>query len=250
MYMKSEINLRESIERNTFRANLSAWLIVAGVVVEIVQAVFARQIGNTLPDAMIALGIAGEILFDRNAARAAGTLQQQSDERIAELNAAVEQERLARVMIEKRLLDRRLYGDRCDRVTSALKEYARLPGDIPIPQVADILRFGMSYETTVLVEDIVTAITAADWCLTHEGRFPGLSVRGVDIMPTVDARSNEVAAMMVRVLTEAGIFCELSERRLAIGQPVPGIMTKRAPGNPQQAWDSRVTILVGDHPWR
>jgi hypothetical protein len=83
--------LRDDVERNESRSKWAAWVLVAGLVVEVALA-FNFSEGKTplenwspvLADIMVALGVFGEIHFSGKAARAQKALQSISDGKLAE----------------------------------------------------------------------------------------------------------------------------------------------------------------------
>jgi hypothetical protein len=86
--------LREAVSKNEARAEWGGAAVVFGLVVEVVLTAAYRHgesiigaWGPVFADALIALGVAAEILFARKARSKAETLQRRSDEKVAEANA-------------------------------------------------------------------------------------------------------------------------------------------------------------------
>jgi hypothetical protein len=83
--------LRDDVERNEARSKWAAWVLVAGLVIEVVLA-FNFSEGKTplehwspvLADIMVALGVFGEIHFSGKAARAQKALQSIIDGKLTE----------------------------------------------------------------------------------------------------------------------------------------------------------------------
>jgi|GEM_PF-3152565 len=243
-----ESQLRASVDRNEFRANLSAWLIVAGVVVEIVVAVLNKHLGTTLPDTMIALGIAGELLFAARASRAASDLRAISDERIAELTEKGEQERLARVKIEARLAKRSLSQEQQGVFTSRMSEWAKLPGTDKQQSVSVFPTSGL-HEAANLANEIAVALEQAGWAV---GRHPvtylpagwTIFVTGVGILTSSNPRGIAVAQSIADALNEQGVETTLLPEKRG-GCEEQGMTQELIDAAP---WCSAVSVLVGDHP--
>ena len=86
--------LRNSISLNETLAEWGGAAVVFGLIVEVVLTatyrhgeLFVEAWGPVLADALIALGVAAEVLFSRRARSKAETLQRLSDEKIAEAKA-------------------------------------------------------------------------------------------------------------------------------------------------------------------
>jgi hypothetical protein len=90
---EGDAELREAVSKNEVRAEWGGAAVVFGLIVEVVLTAAYRHgqsiiesWGPVFADALIALGVAAEILFARKARSRAETLQHRSDEKIAELN--------------------------------------------------------------------------------------------------------------------------------------------------------------------
>lgn len=124
----SEDELRTTVERNESRAHLSTFFIIIGLVVEIVLAAFSVEtptIKHWAPvaaDVLIVLGVAGEILFSRKAARSQKALQVHVDARVADaLNrAAAAQEELRKFRTPRVQL---LTAENRERLLAALSPF-------------------------------------------------------------------------------------------------------------------------------
>jgi hypothetical protein len=109
----------ESCERWGWRCGA---LVVIGLIAEVAIAwshpsynSFCERWGSVLADALVTIGVAGEILFSRMAFRRDKELKRRSDEKVAESNERAatalqraEEERHARIKLESQLLPREL----------------------------------------------------------------------------------------------------------------------------------------------
>lgn len=107
--------LREAISRNETFAEWGGAAVVFGLIVEVVLTSTYRHgesiieaWGPVFADALIALGVAAEIMFARKARARAEKLQQLSDEKIAEANERAAKADLARAELEDKLRPREL----------------------------------------------------------------------------------------------------------------------------------------------
>ena len=140
--------LREAVSKNEAWAEWGGAAVVVGLIVEVVLtsayrhgASFIEAWGPVFADALIALGVAAEILFARKARAKAESLQHRSDEKIAEANARAaeanriaEGERLARIKLETGLASRRLTSEQSAALTSAL---SAIKEQVPALQVSN-----------------------------------------------------------------------------------------------------------------
>src|ERR1019366_3858090 len=89
---KGHRSLAERIESLEGWADFSAWMIVVGLVVEVGLAAgvsdssFVNKWGLVASDALVAIGVAGEILFTRRARRLSAELQTESNKQVAAAN--------------------------------------------------------------------------------------------------------------------------------------------------------------------
>jgi hypothetical protein len=98
--MKNDSQLKADISNNETRAQYGAWLIVIGLVIEVVLTIalphgktFVENWGPVIATALIALGVYGEILFSGRASEAHKDLQLSTEGKLAEaLNRAANAE--------------------------------------------------------------------------------------------------------------------------------------------------------------
>jgi hypothetical protein len=128
-------SLESAIDKYDGRAEFFAWVVVIGVIVEYVPqaAIFLRKptwisFRDLIGGLLIALGVAGEILFGAIASRKQNQLRDLSNTIIADLDLRAETERRARVQIEqqmaRRTVSRLLSGDESTKLANALQPFA------------------------------------------------------------------------------------------------------------------------------
>lgn len=114
--MNDNRNAHLEAAANETRAKYCGWAVIAGLVVEVALAGIYREHGSVVEnwapvfaDALIALGVYGEILFSGRASRAEDELRRQSEERVAEANVRANEAQLALEQLKRevglRLLD-------------------------------------------------------------------------------------------------------------------------------------------------
>lgn len=128
MNEKTNPELREKIVRNESLSLWGGWLVVGGLVIEVLLTIAFRNKGSlistwgpTFADSLVALGVYGEIYFGRKSAEAHEILQRQSDENIAELNLRTEELRKINLELQKSVRGREITDQQRDRVVDAVK---------------------------------------------------------------------------------------------------------------------------------
>jgi len=155
-----ESQLRKAIDRNETRSHASAWVLVAGLVIEVVLAFRFSEghsaIENWTPvvaNALVALGVYGEIHFSGKAARAQKALQAIIEARLAE---ALDRASTAEMNLTKYLTPRRkLLAPHADRIAAELRQFERAKWDIGFGQGDG--------EQADIAWDIEALLAAAGW---------------------------------------------------------------------------------------
>lgn len=123
-----EKQLKEAVSKNETLAEWGGAAVVFGLVVEVVLTASYRHgdsiieaWGPVFADALIALGVAAEILFARKARSKAEALQRRSDERIAEANARAAEARERTAQVEKLTAWRRVSPEQHRQISDAVR---------------------------------------------------------------------------------------------------------------------------------
>src|SRR4051794_7849037 len=119
---------------NSHRALLAAYLLIAGLLVELINAVVWFEGAKTLAEIaavlLIVAGVWGEVFF-ANKARQAGDKQlAQYEARSAEADQKAKEAEFALAQLEARLAPRRLTQEGQNRIAERISEYAGIAGSI------------------------------------------------------------------------------------------------------------------------
>jgi hypothetical protein len=158
--------LREAVSKNEARAELGGVVVVIGLFLEVVLTAAYRRgesiveaWGPVCVDALIALGVAAEILFARKARSKAEALQRRSDEKVAEANAraaeANKKANEAALELAKFRAPRELTQEQRDRIASKLKEFSGTQYDIAVHSITP--------EILSLVDTVEIILSSAGW---------------------------------------------------------------------------------------
>jgi hypothetical protein len=179
---------------NTKRSELFGWLLLAGLVVELLFAVFSEKSwtewGATLiSDAMIVIGVWGEIHFGRKARVAGDAAQEEAKARVAE--AELETEKL-----RSRFAWRRLELDRFEQLKADLRPDATVIG-ISTPT---------DPESATYADDIAAVLSSAGYEVRRQ--YSGMVPRyGVSISEEANA-----SRAIFESLRRAGVELEIRRR--------------------------------------
>lgn len=250
---------KDKYESNSRWAERSAYAILVGLAFEVIAVIFVSPKSTTLwftlviPNALIWIGVAGELLFGGRARSASDELSAEAQERIAqadaraaEANEKAEKERLARVKIEARLAPRHLTSDQQERIASRLSRWAILPGTDMRQSVA-VFPTTHVFESENLATLIANALTAAGWDVSRNEVHFGKPISGIGVW-LLAAKSNQrgaaVAADLWRVLTDEQIFTNLLPPR--DGCEELGTAPDLIEHDPAC---SQISVFVGDRPF-
>jgi hypothetical protein len=196
----------ERIETFENWADFAAWMVVVGVIVEAVLAAgvsdrpFVIKWGPTASDIMVALGVAGEILFTRRARTISSELQTESNEKIAAANeraaTAIQKAREAELALEKFKAPGRLSPNSQRKVTERIAPFKgqKLNVWVTDPSSTEVMGFW---------NDILVTLRDAEW--EYAAAVPiGLtrSVNGLllELDPDVSPRDRESGAVLCAAL--------------------------------------------------
>lgn len=130
----TDSELEESESACEYLAVRSAWLVIFGLVLEVIEALlffkshpFIERWGAVVADTLVAVGVIGEVYFSVKGAKYSSELRRRSDIKLAEAtdkasvaNQKVEEAQLARVKLEGQLAPRLLTKEQYE-VFQALK---------------------------------------------------------------------------------------------------------------------------------
>jgi hypothetical protein len=164
MNEKTNAELGEEISRNETRSEFGAWVIMVGLVIEVILAIafrsnksFIENWAPVLADCLIPLGVYCEIHFGRRVKTAAEELQRLSDETIAEATAQAAEANAraseAQLALEKYKAPRRLTAETCSQITDKLKPFAKTM----------FVMSAVGPEPIDLAIDTANALIAAGW---------------------------------------------------------------------------------------
>jgi hypothetical protein len=190
--------LREAVAKNESRAQWGGAAVVFGLVIEVVLAAtyphgksIIEEWGPVVADALVALGVAAEILFAAKARSKAEALQRLSDEKVSEANAraAEANQKAQEAILELAELraPRALTPEQRGRIVDKLKPFSGTEYDIAVNSIdPEVLNF------VFIVELILSTagLTELNWqgpltaqVLTREGRpFINLSASVTNVM--------------------------------------------------------------------
>jgi hypothetical protein len=169
---KTEQELRSDFDRYSEREHWSAWLIVAALVMEAYAAWYFSTPDRPwyettfliAANLAIAAGVYGEIRFGRKADAVGETLQQISNEKVAEANAraaeASQKVQEAMLALARLTTPRTLTPERRERMTEVLKSFAGTPFDFAVQPEP---------EPVALMDQIADALVAAGWIWQPSG---------------------------------------------------------------------------------
>jgi hypothetical protein len=262
----------DAIERASSSCERWEWgfagLVVFAVAAELVLAIvhppydsWWNRWGSAVADALIALGIIGEVLFGRMDGRYQTELRKRSNDRLAQVefdngflqeSAARANERaaealqkaadadLARVKIEERLAHRTLSNEQFEIVVGRIKEFSGTP-------VSVVIRAPESIEITLAANLLIHVVSTAGWRVVTGVRIDrGPLVVGVPI-GAIGAQPAKAGRALAEALREAGIaarfdrgIVNLMSRFIGTGDP-PIVL-------PRGDDPSVVTVVVGIKP--
>lgn len=237
----SENELRELSEAYSTLGEVSAYAVVAGVALELVAAFVPLKpsFQAAIPDALILIGVAGEVLSGsrlRIASEALGRFAEQriaeANLRAAEANEKAENERLARAQLEAKFAARRLSPEQTEQLVQVLSQFAADAKARPTASVTTLFPQA-TLEATMFAGDIASAFTKAGWWVKPlrdaalSANLTGL--QGVAVLPDETEIGGRATSALFKYFASAGI-------------PVMG--------HSSVSQTSLVTVLVGDHPHR
>jgi hypothetical protein len=212
-------------------ADWCAWLIVVGLVLEVALAAGAsdsavvNKWGLVGSDALVALGVAGEILFSRKARSLADSLQRESNEKIAEANRLAEEAHERTADIERITAFRRISHEQLEKIREALRG---LTGQI------DLLiehQYGDT-EAFVYARDLAATFWNVAKVRSIPNSFVGMTAFGLFVAasPSMDIE------VIAQALTDAGIAFSRMHNDLSThlprNEPVPNLYIFVAPKPP------------------
>jgi hypothetical protein len=176
---KSDQELEAEVDRFERYATVCGWGVVFGVIAEYVPRII--EVSNagtfwTLQTAkelaggiLIAIGVAGEVLFSKMASLRQVQLSARKDEKVAQLDAVAKQADLARFEIEKQLTETKiellkLQEKMADRIISL--EQANNIVDVLLPfngQSVDVFLYGQTPEIFKLASMIRAVFHFSKW---------------------------------------------------------------------------------------
>jgi hypothetical protein len=196
--------------------------------------------GKIVAGLLVAIGVAGEFLGDfiaRPIIKRRDDAQKAEIARLnkeaAELNKQAEDERAARLELERKIAARRLTGEQQARIASELGSLAG--------QHATVV-FNDSFEAAAFASQIESALKSAKWVtrlspLTPSSGLPVVS--GVLIMTEPPDRSIAAGAALLAALRKQ----EVKAATLPFDRPNADQFRRST--DPE---DSRVLVIVGSHP--
>lgn len=221
----SDHELEKSERRFGLWETVCGWAVAVGVVLEYGPKFMAFVHGPTWEGfrdlsggLLIAIGVAGEIIFASAAASKRDKLRDRNVLRVAELNRKAEQERLARVRIEESLVklkaSRTLNKDQVERITEKLRPFAGSPFDMYVSSDPD---------SVALMHQLKDAITAAGWNITPA---PGpILVDEIAALITYSGVCIEIAQDYLQQLEPAAVYARealLAEGIATCANATPG----------------------------
>lgn len=247
---KTDDQIRSDIGRNESSAEWGAGAVFAGLILEVILALVkslgfessfeatlrirwaaVENWGAVVADSLIALGVAGEVLFSRKARIGSDELTRRSDEKVAEANArAAEANRLASTAaleLAKFRAARNLSKEPAARVTEAMRKFGA--GQIAMQFAVAVSDFDQ--EQIWFASVLINCLTEANWKVARwpwftEGRtefnvylaspasisIGELAVSNVSIASSVsNARTNVAARALVEILQSEGIEASLDD---------------------------------------
>jgi hypothetical protein len=163
-------------------SSCESWAIVSGLLVVfglIVEAIIAfvhpsydSPVGTWTPfiaDTLVALGVAGEVLFSMMSSRRHNELRVRSNTNLAdaitqagEANQKAEEAQLARLELEKSLSSRRLTGEQSSKLTSALSGVKAQIPELQISRLGDKESHDFANDIIESVEEPRISVEIAD----------------------------------------------------------------------------------------
>ncbi len=127
--------LKERISKNRGRSHKCGWMVIAGLIIEVILAIVFRKDSWWLEvwspvfaDFLVALGVFGEIHFASEASKDEDKLQRESEEKVAELNTrakeAEERSIQAQLELEKFKVPRSISVELRNRIVEQMKQFA------------------------------------------------------------------------------------------------------------------------------
>jgi hypothetical protein len=179
-------------------ADLSAWLIVGGLALEVLEATrFFDSImlivrwGAATFNALVMLGVAGEILFARKARSLSERLRRSSDERIAEAELAAEKLRTRTIALLRSGAPRVI----SDGAFEAVKPFGAFRFELAFTNEIDL-----DPEALALGHQIFSLLARADWSITKttNDALVGREVRMFAMLPVVGGVAWDAAKALRR----------------------------------------------------
>jgi hypothetical protein len=228
-------------------ADRVALLIVLGLAIDI-AAVFIFQRPflwegalAVVANLLIALGVWGELWFARRAREAGDAIVAEAkaraataNERTAELELTLENERLARVRIERELAPRYLSAEQYERITEKIRPFAGTPFSL-----------GADLTAEPMFVDMIAALLslAGRWELRHspypdeskEGPQLGeaLAVQGIAILYKYESPKKDEWHAAARALDAAlnaeGIHCAISPAQPRLADIIHVVIGRKPP---------------------
>jgi hypothetical protein len=158
--MKTDSQLKVDISKNEGRAKFGAWLIIGGLVIEVILAIVFPSgktfIENWAPvgaTALIAIGVYVEILFSGKAGEAHKDLQISTETKLTD--ALTRAEKTEQELITLKTPRRRLFAGKTAELSAALQSFTNVAFDIGVgPNDGEVADF---------IWDIEDALRAAGW---------------------------------------------------------------------------------------
>jgi hypothetical protein len=207
---KSDQGLERSEKRFGFWENVCGLGVVAGVGLEygpklifFIHAPTWENFVNLSGGLLIALGVAGEVLFASLAAGKRDQLRDRNIRRVAELNLQAEQERLARVRIEQSIAMRNLSGAQRAALIEGLSAFSENPSKVIV-----VPRLNEDFESFRFCGLLTSALQAAglrtNW-LPSGNFMQAPIVQGLYALATPDSESQQLCAGIATSLITIGV---------------------------------------------
>jgi hypothetical protein len=245
--------LDRKASRYSLLETIAACSVIAGIVAETWDEFFKLF---SQPNAMVArvaiggfvvaVGIALEVWFASRASSSERKIRDWYALRVAELNLAAEQERRARVAIEAKLTPRRLSLDQQSSITTRLSSLAKVSDTIW--QDVSVGPLPLTFEAGMLAEDIVSALTKAEWRVRQNTPTFGLpitAVKGVGILTTSHPSAIAAGIAVAEALEAEGISAGVLDiKRKCCKEIGPQFRD----GIGLDGYCSLLSVFVGEHP--
>jgi hypothetical protein len=189
---RTDQNLKDAIATNERRALWGAAAVIFGLVLEVIFAsafheppeTVLSHWGPVVADALVALGVAGEVLFGRKSRIDSEELTRRSEERLAEAHAqageaiaraaeankVAEEERHTRVRLEAQLQPRTLNQEQIELIQGLRATF----NEINLAREVDI-------ETHMFAQDIAVALMSAGIIVHQYRRAADVHTAGIQI---------------------------------------------------------------------